>query len=228
MKQYGIYIVVLLTILLIPHSVHAECTNKEIADYRDMAGNILVYTNYTMENNEPKFNIIITNLSSKFYVVDETDSKYPRTYRFKDFTTDNELTLKGYSDNQRRIFKIYSATATCDGQYLATKYVSIPNYNEFASDEVCVGASEYSLCQRWGAVNVDYDTFVSQVNAYKASKKPPEEPAPVEKKETWKDIVLRFIGNYYVYLVSGVVIIILILAALKSISVKKHQFNFKV
>ena len=125
-------------------------------------------------------------------------------------------------------YQIYTRVAGCYGKMLTTRYVTFPNYNEFSTDEVCIGAEEFSLCQRWGAVAVDYDTFVAEVNAYKNKKAIEKNKIVFNNEKTFWEKVFIFVGNYYVYLVSLVVIIILFISALKKIFVKKNQFDFKV
>ena len=222
---------ILLTgMLVIPNHVSAIlCDYRTIADYRDLASNIRTYTNYQMVDGQPVFTITFTNIYDDIYIVDETNPDKTKKYTSKNFDDETTLVLSGYKDNQRLTFKIYTSTDGCYGQILGTRYVTLPNYNELSVDPICVGAEEYSLCQRWGANSItNYDDFVSKVNKYKEARKQKITSTAEKQPLTWKEKILKFIGNYYVYLVSGIVILILILAALKSISAKKHEFNFKV
>lgn len=219
------YMAILIAIF-IPSKVQAlSCDNRLIADYRELAGNINIYSTYRMENGEAVFDISIVNVPGGVYVVDSTTGK---KYEHRNFTTQNELIISGYKENQRVKIDFYINTTGCFDQILATRYVVLPNYNEFSTDPVCVGAEEYSLCQRWGVVSLSHEDFVSMVNIYKEKKRQNQTVIDLRVAKTLKDKILDFIGEYYIYLVSGVVVIILILAALKTRATHKNEFNFKV
>lgn len=228
MKRYLILLVLAMIMMTLPSKVSAAslCENRVLSDYKSLASNINIHYTYSMKDDKPVFDITISNIYEDIYVVDSSKNK---TYKFKDFTSDYELILKGYSDNQTIKLQFYTSTTGCYGQLLSTRYVTLPNYNEYSSDEVCNGAEEYSLCQRWGAMSLSYEEFVSKVNNYKEGK---NKPPIVEEEETKKlslaEIIFKFIGSYYVFLVSGIIIIILIIAAIRNISLRKNQFDFKV
>lgn len=226
MKRYLLYMAIVLSIWIIPSGVEATtCDNRVLSDYRELASNINVYSNYNMVDGEPVFYITFTNIYEDMYIVDKTNNK---TYRYKDFTTDTELTIDGFKEDQRLTFQVYVSVSGCYATLLTTKYVTLPNYNEYSTDPVCVGAEEYSLCQRWGSISGTYETFVASVEAYKEKKNTVTTVTENEKTLTWKEMLFQFVGKYYVYLVSTIILVILMLAALKSMSVKKNQFNFKV
>lgn len=227
MKKYFIYVLVIFTLLIMPNQVSASslCDYGLLADYRSLAKNINITYSYKLENGEPIFEVTISNLYDDMYIVDTlTKAVYDKS----DFTSENEIVIGGYRDNTKISYQIYTRVAGCYGKMLTTRYVTFPNYNEFSTDEVCVGAEEFSLCQRWGTVGVDYDTFVAEVNAYKRQKNLQKNKIIFENEKTFWEKVFTFVGNYYAYLVSLVIILILLISALKKIFVKKNQFDFKV
>lgn len=227
MKKVYICIAFVFTMLFLPQIVSAKglCDNRDLLEQRAKARNVNVSYSYTMENGEPIFSVTISNLFDDMYVVDKLSGKI---YQPKDFTTDSELIIKGYRDDQKITYMVYTTVYGCYGEQLITLYASIPNYNEFSADKVCVGAEEFSLCQRWGAVSVDYDTFVAKVKAYKEQKAAKLTPPNFEQEKTWLDYVFSFVGKYYVYLVSLVIILVLLISALKKVFVQKNEFDFKV
>lgn len=228
MKRYLTLLSVTILLMILPIKVSAAglCENKVLSDYKSLASNINIYYTYSMQDGKPVFDITLSNIYEDIYIVDTTRNK---TYKYKDFTSDYELILKGYTDNQTVKFQIYTSTKGCYGQLLSTRYVPLPNYNEYAKDKICVGAEEYSLCQKWGAMSLSYDEFVSKVEKYKESKnKPPVEEKEENKILTFLEMIFKFVGNYYVFLVGGIIIIILIIAAIRNVSVRKNQFDFKV
>lgn len=227
MKRQYIYLLIFFTILFTPKTINAasNCDYKNLSDYRSLAGNINVTYSYRMEEGKPVFDVTISNIYDDMYIIDTYQNKQ---YTKKDFTSDNELIIKGYPDDLTLRYQVYGYIFGCPNQQLITKYVTLPNYNEFSTDKACVGAEEYSLCQRWGAVSVDYEEFLSKVQAYKERKKAQNNPIIFDDEKTFWDYVFTFVGNYYVYLVSLVIIIILLTAAIKKTFIKKNEFDFKV
>ena len=227
MKKYYIYVFIIFTLLLMPNMVSAAglCEYKLLSDYRSLAGNVNITYSYRMEDGKPVFDVTISNIYDDMYVKDVLLDK---TYTEKDVDANNEIVIKGYRDDLQLKYQIYTTVAGCYGQLLTTKYVTLPNYNEFSADEACVGAEEYSLCQRWGAVSVDYETFIAKVAAYKERKAAQGNEIVFNKNKTLLEKIFAFVGNYYVYLVSLIIIIILGIAALKKIFLKKNQFDFRV
>ena len=138
------------------------------------------------------------------------------------------MIIEGYRDDSKVRYAIRSKGHGCNNATLITLYATLPNYNEFSADEICIGAEEFSMCQRWGAVSADYDSFVAKVKAYKELKENPLYPTEFKKEMTWLDYVFEFVGKYYVYLVSLVIIIVLLISALKKVFVQKNEFDFDV
>lgn len=228
MKRYLIFLGIALLLSFIPNKVSAAslCENKVLSDYRSLAGNINITYAYRMENEKPMFDVTISNIYDDIYIVDAIKNK---TYTYKNFSSETEIILKGYSDDQTIKYQIYTSATGCYGQLLSTRYVTFPKYNEYSTDAVCKGAEEYSLCQKWGTMSGTYEDFVVKVTKYKENKNKViyEEPKPTKTK-TLTELIFSFVGKYYVFLVSGVIIIILIVAAIRSISLRKNQFDFKV
>ena len=226
MKRNLLYVMAFFAIFIIPNNVKAAlCDNRNIADYRELISNVSAYSNYRIENGKALFDVTITNLPYNVYMEDAITGK---TYSYKDMTTDNELIITGYEEDQRLVYRFYMSLPGCHGQYLGATYVTLPNYNQYSEDPVCVGAEEYSLCQKWGVISSSYEDFVIKVNKYKENKNNQQQIVEVEETKSLKDKIIEFIGNYYIYMVSGIVIIILLLSAIKTIAVEKSQFNFRV
>lgn len=227
MKKYYIFFLMVFTLLLMPNVVSAEgvCDYKTMSDYRSLAGNVNITYSYRMEDDKPVFDVTISNLYDDMYVKDVSLNK---KYDKSNFDSNNDIVITGYIDDVQLKYQIYTRNVNCYDQLLSTKYVTLPNYNEFSADAVCIGAEEYSLCQRWGAVSVDYDTFIAKVKAYKERKKSAGEVIDFKHDKTLLEKIFSFVGSYYVYLVSLIIIIILIIAALKQIFLKKNQFDFNV
>lgn len=227
MKKYYVYTLLVFFILIIPKNVKAAglCDNRTMADYRELAGNIKIYTDYRIVENQAKFDITITNIPREVYILDVSTEK---VYRAENFTTYNELIIKDYTENQRITFQIFMNMGGCYGEKLTTIYATLPNYNEYSSDPVCEGAEDFSLCQKWGTVSTGYNDFVTQINDYKLKKKQNTVVVYEPQEPNLKDKILDFIGDYYIYLIGFIAIIVLLLMALKTWASNKNEFDFKV
>lgn len=117
----------------------------------------------------------------------------------------------------------------CYGQVMGSRYVTLPNYNENSNDPLCEGIEEFSLCQKWGASPVSYNDFVSKTNEYREKKRLQQEQKIKEKvDDSFKTKVLNFIVDYYIFLIGGIAVIVLLLVALKTWATEKNEFDFKV
>lgn len=225
MKNY-VRALIIVALLFIPTKINAAsiCNPGLLADYKSLAGNINITYSYKLEKGKPIFEVTISNLYNDMYVVDKLTKK---TYDKADFNSNNELIIGGYRENSKIRYEIYTRVAGCYGKLLTIRYVTFPNYNEFSTDEICVGAEEFSLCKRWGAVAVDYETFVKEVKKYK-EKKAEKKPIIFEKEETFLEKMFAFVGEYYIYLVSFAIALVLLVAVLSRRRYKRNQFDFKV
>ena len=230
MKRYLIYMVTIFTIFLVPKVWNVEaiglCDNKVIADYRELFSNINIYSDYTIVDGQPTFDVTITNIPRNVYVEDVTTGE---TYKYASFTTENELIIKGYKENQKLTYRFYMEAEGCYGQVMGSRYVTLPNYNENSNDPLCEGIEEFSLCQKWGASPVSYNDFVSKTNEYREKKRLQQEQKIKEKvDDSFKTKVLNFIVDYYIFLIGGIAVIVLLLVALKTWATEKNEFDFKV
>ena len=228
MRRYLIYIAIAFILIIAPKGVFALCDKRVLTDYRNLASNIKTTTSYQLINGKPKFSVTLYNLYEGMYIVDETDPERPKKYTASSFDTSTELTLTGFTENQRLIFKVYIQTNSCSNEPLTTKYVTLPNYNEFSEDPICKGLEGFTLCQRWASTSVTQEQFLERVKEYRSKKTVKLTSHPEEQELSFKDRLVRFVGQYYIYLVAGVIILILILAVLQSVFAKKNEFDFRV
>lgn len=224
--KYYVRALIIIALLFVPIKINATsiCNPGLLADYKSLAGNINIAYTYELKKGKPVFEVTISNLYKDMYVVDKLTKK---TYDKSDFNANNELVIGGYRENAKIRYEIYTRVSGCYGKLLTIRYVTFPNYNEYSTDEVCVGAEEFSLCKRWGAVSVDYETFVKEVETYK-NRRTSKEKIVFEKEETFMEKVFAFIGEYYIYLVASVVGLILVIALLIRVRRNRNKFDFRV
>ena len=235
MKKY-VWVICVIALFALPAGVSASmCENRVLADYRSLASNINTHYTYYTESylsldgkplERPTFDVTLSNIPEGTYVIDTSTGL---RYNIRQFTGDLELTITGYEPNQIIRYQIIADIPGCYGQQLHVITVKLEAYNENSTDPVCKGAEEFSLCSTWGPTSANYDEFVAKVKAYKTKKeaKLAESKFPPRKDTLW-DTILKFVGSYYVYLVGSVIVVIILIAIVKKLSVRKNQFDFKV
>lgn len=230
MRKKLIYIVVAIVLFIIPSKINVKavnlCENRTIADYRELFKNVKLYSDYRMVDGRAVFDVTITNIPNNVFIEDAVTGKM---YSYANFTTENELIIKDYKENQKLTYRFYMEESGCYGQVLGTRIITLPNYNETSTDPLCEGIEEFSLCQKWGAISGTYSEFKKRANEYREKKGLTSETnKPQQTSETFKNRIIAFIGSYYIYLVAAVAIIVLLLIALKTWATEKTEFDFKV
>ncbi len=230
MRKNLIYIAIALTMFIVPSKVNVTaaglCENRTIVDYRELLKNVKIYSDYRMVGGKALFDVTITNIPYNVYIEDVTNNKI---YKYENFTTQNELIIKNYSENQKLTYRFYMEASGCYGEVLGTRSLVLPNYNENSTDPLCEGIEEFNLCQKWGAVYTSYSDFEKRTNEYREKKGLESSNKTTQtNEETFKNKIIGFIGEYYLYLVAAVAIIVLMLVALKTKATEKSEFDFKV
>lgn len=197
-----ISLLLLLTFLIPVTSVSGYyCKFSEISRYKSLASNISTTYDYVEKNNKLTFSITLVNLNKELYIVDMTTEK---VYNY----TSNELTISGYAPGTIVKYAVYTTNPNCSDTLLYTVRVVLPYYNPYYSDPICDGVSDYIYCQKWYNNNLDYDTFISRVKAYKSSllEEPIVEPIEVDEY-TWWDAILDVLVDYYYVILIMIIII---------------------
>ena len=212
------YVIYLLA-LLIPFKVlGADCDFKDVARYQALASNVKF--NYEFVESSKTFNIIITNMPDELYFEITSSGEV-----FSSRTVgSSETVLYGYTSGSYR-FRIVPYDPACYESTVGNGYVNLPYYNSYYNDPVCNGAENYKLCQKWNKVDLSYDDFVKNVEAYKKSLVK-EEVTQVE--ETVEDdflnkIIVGFLDNYVIILISIIVICSVLIVILS----RKGKFDLR-
>ena len=156
----------------------------------------------------------LNNLRDEMYFIDKL------TYTQYDYQSE-EQTISNYRSGQTVRYDFYSTDPECAEYPLYTARVVLPSYNQYYQDEVCIGASEYSLCQKWSSHNLSYDNFVKKVTEYKNSLVEPEEPVIEENPSgtiTFVQLIINFLLDYYIY-----IIIVLSLGLIALLAIRKKD-----
>lgn len=205
-KMKYIKLIIVIMLMMIPYNVRAYnmCSREDTVKLNKLVSNVLTNYSYYETNNGLKFKITINNLNSNIYIYDATKKQ---TY----YST-GEITLDNYGPNQTIEYKIYSNVPYCKGQYLNSVFVTLPPYNPYYKDKLCLGIEDFKLCQRWSNVNLTYDQFKKEINDYLNSNKK-EEIVNDEYKSIYEIILGIYIKYYYLILpaiiiIGGIVILI--------------------
>lgn len=201
----------LFSVLLIPVSIKADCTNQEITKYKSLSGNIDYYYEYN-----GNFDITLYNLSSELYVRSlNTGSEYSIPGGI------GETRINGITPGTAIKLAVYPRNDKCSDYRVRTIYVNLPYYNKYYQEEICENNTS-SLCSKWvNTSNYSREQFIEQVK--KTKKTVEEEKETEEDKTTILEHIGMFIGKYYI-------LILLVVIAGGSFGIyrlnKKDRFDF--
>lgn len=197
--------VCLLIIILIPFKVRGACTVDDKMRYNSLSSNITTSYEYKEENGNVLFNVTIHNVHRDLVVIDTTTNK-----RYQSSNNSlNNFTITNLKDGSNYSFNVYAKSGDCSYRLFNTLYVTTPKYNKYYSDPVCIGASDYSLCQKWAEIgNISYEEFKNKVEEYKN----PDKEVIIEEPDTennWLYIIGDFWAKYYLYILGGIIIVLI-------------------
>ena len=193
----------LFVMLLVPLKANGACTVDDKMRYSSLATNITTSYNYREENGSAYFDVTIHNVHRDLVVVDTATNK-----RYESNNNSlNNFTITNLKDGSNYSFKVYAKSGDCSYRLFNTLYVTTPKYNKYYSDSVCLGASDYLLCQKWAEIgNITYDEFKKQVIEFKNPKNN-EIIDDLNDNRNWIYIFGDFWSKYYLYIVGGIIIV---------------------
>ncbi|MGE5455843.1 MAG: hypothetical protein ACM3O4_01880 [Ignavibacteriales bacterium] len=226
MKKYFYYLVFVTILFMNPLIINAECTYGEKVRLQKIAGNINFSYDFEekVSNGEVtgiEFFITIANMHPDIYIKDILNNT------FYYYNANSAIVRNGdYMNGITAVFNIYSNTENCKNELIYIKYVNLPYYNRYYTDEVCKGVEGYELCQRWQNTGLTYSQFVKKVNEYKKSLIVDEEPnnPNEDNKEFDFEYIYQFFSKYYFIIL--VTIIVVCLSAIFYIN-KRNSFDLK-
>ncbi len=205
-------IIVFILLLLVPITKveGARCSYSEMARLKKIAANVNISYDYTVRNSSAIFTINLINLNEEMFFIDQSN------YRQYDYTT-NELNLSNYQGGQTIRYVFYATNPDCQEQPLYTIRVVLPTYNQYYGDEVCIGAEDYSLCQKWSSHNLNYDDFVEKVTEYKNSFIDPNDPGGEANPDGVSiiQLIVDFLLDYYIYIIAVLSLVVILFLAIR-------------
>lgn len=153
-NKYLIFFII--CFFLNPIISNAECSYERQAELSKIASNVQIAYSYENDMGNPVFSVNIINITNDIYVLDNYGNS------FKTFESNFNYS-KGTTVN----FEIYSNDSSCYGEKLLTKYINIPEINQFALTEECEKYPTFKLCQLWlDTSNISYDDFRKSIENY--------------------------------------------------------------
>ena len=214
-----IKLILFILVISLPIKINAYCTTEEKLRYSNLASNIETSYDYVEYEDRVSFSITIHNVHSDLIVLDKQSGRRYNSHINKL----NNFTISNLKDGQSYVFEVYANNSDCTYRVYNTLYVTIPKFNKYYKDPVCVDASDYLYCQKWVEVgNISYDEFVKLVNDYKHQNI--EEEIKEEKEENnWIYILGDFWAKYYLYISLGTILVCVSIIIIKN---KQDKFEF--
>jgi hypothetical protein len=200
--------IILLIFLFIPlvvlgynETINPLCTIKEKDILRKSVLNFSYALEKYKEDNQIYYQVTIYNLN-KDVVVDYDKNVY---------TVDNNV-INHIVPGTKVSLKIYAnPSGICEGYIITTKVITIPYYNKYKDNSLCVGNEEYFLCKENTNTSISEKEFEKQINQYVKEKKEIEKEEDDEitviHEETDIERILYFLKDYYLYIFLPIILV---------------------
>ena len=195
-KGIGIILVTVL-LLVAPSTAQAEdffnrCDYTTKARLKELASNISSSYVPIETENGVTFQVTITNIYPGLIVRDVSNGE---EYRYDaNRSRPSEVTITDLQPDQTSQYDVYSDNPSCSDIILNVYYVTLPAYNAYYKDTLCIGIENYSLCNRWLKHSMSFEEFEKGVSEYRESL---NQEVPKKEEQTRLNPVLQFIRDYY-------------------------------
>ncbi len=180
-----------------PFGIHAECSYERQAELSRIAANVKFSYAYELVNAEPRFDVMISNITDDIYVEDG----YENTFI-------NDVTMQ-YTHGQAIYFYVRSRDNACRGELLIQQHINLPSYNLFSARDECRQNPNFSYCQLWADTSsITEKEFQSKLKKYI------NHQIEVQKAQTqtfWDKFLYFIEDSKTMLIICGVVTILLIL-----------------
>ena len=214
--------------------VNAECSYEESSKLKSIASNI--YHDYFYKENDEKNSIAFTvrfeNVLQQLKIYDVANQNVTpgKTYHYRvgmaaASIKNNKITYQERVGDHFETRVIDLGTSTCNIDDILTITISIPSYNQFYQSDICKKYSENKMCDKWYQHNYTYEKFSSEVLASEKKQTNIKGEEKKEKGVTFFDILMEFLGKYYLSLIGTVILIVGIIVLY--IDTKKKMTDFE-
>lgn len=145
------------------------------------------------------FKITIYNLTESFFVRISNDYNNEVKYiRYSDLIDGVGIYEWSHLEKVTKFtFKIYSSNETgCANEEYRIVYLTTPRLNTFYNNALCTGKESFYLCQKYVTEEeVDYTTFMSEVNSFSPDEKEDDSQGTVNDDKTFFDNIREFVSE---------------------------------
>lgn len=184
MKKRIIYIIFLLCFMFFgTKEINAEyCSTEELVRLNTLASNVKVTyeANEEINDSDPNpeshytefvLDMKVYNVSSDLSInLTSQNSNKSYTLDYTNVGADGAITVR-VNDTSEIDTYYYTITPTgveCYDKTLRVISLTLPKYNYASKKAICDDVPEYYLCQQYVMFNIDYSTFTTDVEKYKA------------------------------------------------------------
>lgn len=207
------YVTFIIVLMFINNNVFATCSNSEIDKLTNIANSIKITYQYNSEYEKLEipvygsFNIYITGVTNDVYIYDYA----LLTNYYYAAVKDGVIAINNVGGGDRYIY-VYSNLKNCPSKLIKKIFVDVPKFNFYAVSNYCDGidGKDFVYCDKWYQLDVKKSVFLTELEIYKNKKNNviPDDPNKNEEKNN--NVFINFLNKYYVYLIAGVFLLIIL------------------
>lgn len=197
----GYLISFLLSLFIFPICASAECSSERLAELSKIAENVNIDYTYEMVDGTPDITIVASNLTGDIYLQDDIFGSQ--------ISGVGEKVLLDYALGTNVVFTIYSNDNSCKNQALLTKYLNLPTYNQYSTDERCITYPDFKYCKVWlDTSGLEYTEFDKQFEEYIKNKIDNDSKDKKDVDKTTLDKVVDFVLKNKIIIALGILVIV--------------------
>ncbi len=209
------FFALLLFVLPLNTKATGDCDLQTFAKYRQLAANVNISYTYKETDKDAIFNVKISNVYPGLRIENATTNEKYKTNSSSE--TPYVIDIPNLKSGTSYQYNVYTNSNSCGtSRLLKVYYVTLPSYNPYYKDPLCVNNPDFRLCQKWVKHSASYDELKKEISNYEQSKQV-EEDNQISKNNP----LLSFIRDYYY-----IVLIIIIGSCLYVIYIKKKNDTF--
>ena len=213
MKIYKYTILTFILFLLGISNIHASCTQEEINNFKKVEDQYKVTYEIDKTTKTYKVTFFTPAIDKYTYTIDEKIE----TNTF-DSVSDESIAISGIKPGEYQI-NVIGVTEECD-EILKKIALKLPKYNHMADDPLCKGIEEFVLCNPLYDKEIDYESFVSRVETYKANKNKTQlDDVGEEKDKIENENLNRMIKYLKENLIQIIIIVVFVILLIITIAV---------
>lgn len=208
MKKVRYILFFLACLFISPIISRAECSYQRTAELSRIAGNVQLSYNYGYDESEGVvYNVHLTNVPNDIFIRDEYGNEFIGSFEFeKNYSHDYETSFWP-GDSVK--FYIYSNDDNCREDFLLTKSVYLPDYNDYSLSDDCMKYPNFEYCKVWmDTSNIDDDVINKKLLKYISSNNSEDESK--KSNVIFTDYLLNKYTLISATIVSGLIIYVFI------------------